>query len=99
MSTDRALEAKIARDVEDQLARLVIRSPKLAELPITPLFDVDDLIRLEIALERFAQVHLSGRSKRLVQAVRTILSVARTRLRVGDAIQRAASVAEVRPRP
>jgi hypothetical protein len=97
MSTD-SLETKIARDVEDQLARLVIRSPKLAELPITPLYEVDDLIRLEIALEHFGQVHRSGRSRRLVQAVRTILSDARTRLRVDGAIRRAVVVAELRHR-
>jgi hypothetical protein len=75
---DRALEAEIARDVEHELARLVIRSPRLAELPITPLFDVTDLVRLEFALDRFVQVHRSERSRRLVESVRTILSVART---------------------
>ena len=85
---DPALEAEIARDVEHELARLVIRSPRLAELPITPLFDVNDLVRLELALERFAQVHRSGRSKRLVEAVRTILSVARARLRVAAPLAR-----------
>jgi hypothetical protein len=95
---DATIEAKVARDVEHQLARLVIRSPKLAELPITPLFDVNDLIRLDLALEQFAQVHRSGRSKRLVEAVRTILSVARTRLRVASAVQHAVAVAEARPR-
>jgi hypothetical protein len=95
---DATIETKVARDVEHQLARLVIRSAKLAELPITPLFDVNDLIRLELALEQFAQVHRSGRSKRLVEAVRTILSVARTRLRVASAIRHAVVVAEARPR-
>ena len=95
---DATIETKVARDVEHQLARLVIRSAKLAELPITPLFDVNDLIRLELALEQFAQAHRSGRSKRLVEAVRTILSVARTRLRVASAIRHAVVVAEARPR-
>jgi hypothetical protein len=95
---DATIETKVARDVEHHLARLVIRSAKLAELPITPLFDVNDLIRLELALEQFAQVHRSGRSKRLVEAVRTILSVARTRLRVASAIRHAVVVAEARPR-
>ena len=95
---DATIETKVARDVEHQLARLLIRSAKLAELPITPLFDVNDLIRLELALEQFAQVHRSGRSKRLVEAVRTILSVARTRLRVASAIRHAVVVAEARPR-
>lgn len=94
---DATIETKVARDVEQELARLVIRSPKLAELPITPLFDVDDLVRLELALERFAQVHRSKRSRRLVDSVRTILSVGRTRLRVASAIRHAAIVAEARP--
>src|SRR5262245_13545472 len=94
---DANVEAKIARDVEDQLARLVIRSPRLAELPITPLFGVDDLVRLELALERFAQVHRSGRSRRLVESVRAILSVARTRLHVASAVHRAVVVADTRP--
>jgi hypothetical protein len=88
------LEAKIARDVEHELARLVIRSPRLVELPITPLFDVNDLVRLELALDRFAQVHRSGRSRRLVESVRTILSVARTRLRVASTVRQAVAVAD-----
>lgn len=95
---DATIESKVTRDVEQQLARLVIRSPKLAELPITPLFDVDDLVRLDIALERFAQIHRSRTSRRLVDAVRTILGVARTRLRVASAVQHAVIVAETRPR-
>jgi hypothetical protein len=94
---DATIEAKVARDVEQELARLVIRSPKLAELPITPLFDVNDLVRLELALERFAQVHRSKRSRRLLDSVRTVLSVGRTRLRVAGAIRHAAIVAEARP--
>jgi hypothetical protein len=92
------IEARIARDVETHLARLLIRSPKLLELPITPLSGVNDLIRLELALERFAQVHNSARSKRLIEAVRTILSVARTRLRMASAGQRAVLVADTSPR-
>ena len=92
------IESKVARDVERQLARLLVRSPKLAELPITPLFGVDDLVRLELALDRFAQVHVSGRSKRLIETVRAILSVARARLRVAGAIRHAVVVAEARPR-
>jgi hypothetical protein len=95
---DATIETKVARGVQHQLARLAIRSAKLAELPITPLFDVNDLIRLELALEQFAQVHRSGRSKRLVEAVRAILSVARTRLRVANAVKHAVAVAEARPR-
>ena len=91
---DATLERKITRDVEHELARLVIRSPRLAELPITPLFDVDDLVRLELALDRFAQVHRSGRSRRLVESVREILSVARTRLRVAATVRQAVAVAD-----
>jgi hypothetical protein len=93
-----SIEVKAAQDVERQLARMVARSPKLARLPISPLFGVDDLVRLELALDRFAQVHISGRSQRLVEAVRVILSVARTRLRVVGAIRHAVVVAEARPR-
>lgn len=91
-----ALEAEIARDVEHELARLAIRSPRLAELPITPLFDVSDLVRLELALERFAQVHRSGRSRSLVESIRTILGVARTRLRVASTVHQAVAVADQR---
>ena len=91
---DPTLEAKIARDVEHELARLVIRSPRLAELPITPLFDVNDLIRLELALDRFAQAHRSRRSRRLVESVRAILSVARTRLRVASTVRQAVALAD-----
>jgi hypothetical protein len=92
-----SIEVKVAQDVEQQLARMVVRSPKLAELPITPLFGVDDLVRLELALDRFAEVHISRRSKRLVETVRAILGVARTRLRVVGAIRHAVVVAEARP--
>jgi hypothetical protein len=82
LEMDPTIEKRITRDAEKQLARLLVRSPKLSELPITPLFCANDLIRLELALERFAQVHTSARSRRLIEAVRTILSVARTRLRM-----------------
>jgi hypothetical protein len=95
---DPTTETRIASDVEKHLARLLVRSPKLLELPITPLFGANDLIRLELALERFAQVHTSERSKRLVEAVRTILSVARTRLRMANAGRRALAVADTSPR-
>lgn len=90
---DPKIETRIARDVEKHLSRLLTSSPKLAQLPIAPLFSVSDLIRLEIALERFAQLHSSARSKRLVEAVRTILSVARARLRMASAGRRAVVVA------
>lgn len=96
---DPAIEMRIARDVEKHLARLLVRSPKLSALQITPLFGANDLIRLELALERFAQVHTSERSKRLVESVRTILSVARTRRRMANAGRRALVVADTSPRP
>jgi hypothetical protein len=98
VSDTTSIEVKVARDVERQLARMAVGSPKLAELPITPMFGVDDLVRLELALDHFAQVHVSRRSKRLVETVRAILSVARTRLRVGGVIRRAVGVAEARLR-
>jgi hypothetical protein len=86
---DPKTETRIARDVEKHLSRLLIISPKLARLPIAPLFSVRDLIRLEIELERYARTHSSTRSKRLVGSVRTILSVARARLRIATAGRRA----------
>jgi hypothetical protein len=95
---DATIETTVARDVERELARLVTRAPRVAELPIAPLFDVSDLIRLELALERFAQAHRSGRSKRLVESVRNILGVARTRLHVVHAIRHAVRVAEAHAR-
>jgi hypothetical protein len=55
-------------------------------------------VRLELSLDRFAQAHTSARSKRLIETVRGILSVARTRLRVAGAIRHAVAVAEARPR-
>jgi hypothetical protein len=88
---DANIEAKIARDVEGDLARLIVRSPGLAELPITPLFDVEDLVRLELALDRFARVHRSDESRMLVESVREILSGARARLRVASAVRLAES--------
>ena len=54
---DPKIETRIARDVEKHLSRLLTSYPKLARLPIAPLFSVSDLIRLEFALERFAQSH------------------------------------------
>jgi hypothetical protein len=90
------IESKVAQDVSDS-SRLLVRSSKLAELPITALFSISDLVLLELALDRFAQVHISSRSKRLVDTVRGVLSVARTRFRVAGAIRQAVSVAEARP--
>jgi hypothetical protein len=90
---DPKTETRIARDVEKHLSRLLSIYPKLARLPIAPLFGVRDLIRLEIALERFGQSHSSARSKRLIEAVRLILSVARTRMRIASTPRRAVAAA------
>jgi hypothetical protein len=74
-------ELQTATDVERQLATLLLNAPSLSELPIAPLRSIDDLVRLEIALHRFAEFHRSKRSKMLVGRVRRILRVARARLR------------------
>jgi len=74
-------ELVVALDVERQLGVLLGSSPTLSELPIAPLRGVDDLVRLEIALRRFSEVHRSKRSKALIRAVRTSLDAARARLR------------------
>ena len=75
------LELEVARDIERQLVALLARLPKLSELPIAPLRGVDDLVRLELALKNFAQIHRSKRSKLMISAVRILLEGARTRLR------------------
>jgi hypothetical protein len=77
----RIVELVVALDVERQLKVLRASSPTLGELPITPLRGVDDLVRLEFALQRFREIHRSRRSKELFRAVRTILDAARARLR------------------
>jgi hypothetical protein len=77
----RIVELVIALDVERQLKVLRASSPTLDELPIKPLRGVDDLVRLEIALRRFSEIHRSKRSKALIRAVRSTLDAARTRLR------------------
>jgi hypothetical protein len=51
------------------------------------LFDVEDLVRLELALVRFARVHRSEQSRTLVESVREILSAAQARLRVASAVR------------
>src|SRR4029450_1257175 len=78
-------EIQIATDVERQLSTLLMSAPTLSELPIAPLRDISDLIRLEIALQRFAEIHRSKRSKMLVGRVRKILGAARSRLRAAPA--------------
>jgi hypothetical protein len=78
---------EVARDIERELVALLTRLPKLGELPIAPLRGVDDLVRLELALQRFAQVHRSKRSKLLISAVRIVLEGARARLREPVAVK------------
>ena len=85
MNTNSELE--VALRVERQLASLLVDSPGLSELPLAPLRGVSDLVRLELALRRFAEIHRSRPSKVLVRRVRRILTVARTRLRVEVAVE------------
>lgn len=74
-------ELEIALEIERRLALLLVGSPALSELPIAPLRGVSDLVRLELALQRFAEIHRSRRSKVLVGRLWRILGVARARLR------------------
>jgi hypothetical protein len=78
---DANTELEIVRELERQLAALSLRAPSLCELPFAPLRGVDDLVRLELALPRFAEIHRSKRSKLLIGAVRILLQGARARLR------------------
>jgi len=78
---ERGTELEVALDVERQLEALLVSVPSLSELPIWPLRGVDDLVRLELALGRFAEIHRSKRSKARIRAVRMILETARARLR------------------
>jgi hypothetical protein len=77
--------AQITTDVERQLGTLLLSAPTLSELPIAPSRSTGDLIRLEIALQRFAKIHRSKRSKMLVGRFRRILGAARNRLQVNSA--------------
>lgn len=74
-------ERKAAAHVERQLERLRVVSPIVSELPIAPLHGLADLVRLELALRRFAEIHRSNQSKALIRAIATILRAARSRLR------------------
>ena len=89
-----SLELQIARDVERQLCMLLLSESSLSELPITPLHGVGDLVRLEIALRRFAEIHRSKRSKMLIGKVQRILGAARVRLRVEPALESSESRGE-----
>jgi hypothetical protein len=77
---DTSNERDVAGDVERQLSELRTTSPSLSELPITPLRGLPDLVRLELALRQFAEIHRSGRNKALIRTIKSILSVARERL-------------------
>jgi hypothetical protein len=78
---DTAVELEVARDVEHQLAALHVDSPVLSELPIAPLRGVADLVRLELSLRRFVEIHRSRRSRALIREIKAILRPARYRLR------------------
>jgi hypothetical protein len=81
MSMKTSTEREVAGEVERQLAVLLAGSPALSELPIAPLRGLADLVRLELAVRRFAEIHRSKRSKRLIRSLTTILGTARVRLR------------------
>jgi hypothetical protein len=78
-------EHEVACDVERQLLELLVSSPSLSGLPIARLRGLSDLVRLELALRRFAEIHRSGQSRALIRRVKGILSAARRRL-LGAAI-------------
>jgi hypothetical protein len=81
-------ELEIILDLERQFTTLLVTIPRLSELPIAPLRGVGDLVRLELALRRFARIHRSRRSKLLVGSARVLLDGARSRLRAAAAADR-----------
>jgi hypothetical protein len=85
---DTNTELEIILDLERQFTTLLVSTPRLGELPIAPLRGVEDLVRLELALRRFARLHRSRRSKLLVGSVRLLLDGARSRLRAAAAPDR-----------
>jgi hypothetical protein len=78
---DTRTEREVAHDVEQELAELLVSSPRLAQLPIAPLRGIADLVRLELALRLFADNSRDERGGRLVREVEVILWRARSRLR------------------
>ena len=78
---DANAELEITLDLERRLAALSVSVPVLCELPIAPLRGVNDLVRLELALRRFAEIHRSTKSRLLLGTVRIMLEGARARLR------------------
>ena len=95
MPVDTSAELRVASDVERQLAALRVSSPALLELPIAPLREVSDLVRLELALRRFAEIHRSKRSKALIRAIKAILLTARDRLQKAAAAGFGASAGQI----
>lgn len=67
---------------------LSLSAPTLCELPIAPLRGADDLVRLELALRRFAEIHRSTSSKLLLGSVRIMLERACFRIREMTAVER-----------
>jgi hypothetical protein len=88
-------ELEVASDVERQLAALRVNSPALLELPIARLRGVADLVRLELALRRFAEIHRSKRSRALIRAIKVILRPARYRLREAAASSLGSSASQI----
>lgn len=70
---DANAELEITLDLERRLAALSVSAPVLCELPIAPLRGVNDLVRLELALRRFAEIHRSTKHKLLLGTVRIML--------------------------
>ncbi len=93
---DTSTELQVASDVERQLAALRVNSPVLLELPIAPLRQVADLVRLELTLRRFAEIHRSKRSRALISAIKAILHIARGRLREATAASFGSSARQIR---
>lgn len=84
-------ERNVAQDVEWRLRLLVAKSRRLVELPVAPLRGLHDLVRLEIALQRFREIHRSEESKALARAVQRTLDAARARIRKSERLGQAKS--------
>lgn len=87
-AADTTDETVIAREVQGQIENMTSRWPVLLSLPITPLRGADDLIRLEMAMQRAARpggdLH---RQDEIVGAVRVVLGMARARLKANEPLQ------------
>lgn len=60
---DTSAELRIVSDVERQLEGLRLSSRILSEHRIAPLRGIADLVRLKLALRRFAEIHRFKRSQ------------------------------------